>query len=76
MGTKITFKGKSEIIDLPRGAAIPREGDVVRVTKRREKKEKSYTVYLVEHTFDFNLSLPIGSTLITLEEIKNKKSEE
>ena len=39
----------------------------------RAYKEKTYTVYTVEHTFDFNLQLAVGQTLITLEEVKQKK---
>lgn len=75
MGTKLTIKGKRDIVDLPRGAVIPREGDSVVVTLKGEKKERLCQVYLVEHTFDFNLALPLGNTEITLKEIKPKKGE-
>ena len=76
MGTKLTIKGKKDIIDLPRGVVIPREGDSVVVTLKGEKKERVCLVHLVEHTFDFNLILPLGNTEITLAEIKsNKKGE-
>ena len=76
MGTKITIKGKKASIDLPRGATIPREGDSVVLTIKGEKKERIYTVHLVEHTFDFNTVLPIGNTEITLAEVKPKKKGE
>jgi len=76
MGTKLTIKGKKAIIDLPRGAVIPREGDSVVITLKGEKKERVCLVHLVEHTFDFNSVLPLGNTEITLAEIKsNKKGE-
>jgi len=75
MGTKLTIKGKKDIIDLPRGAVIPREGDSVVVTLKGEKKERLCQVYLVEHTFDFNSALPLGNTEITLKEIKPNKGE-
>jgi len=75
MGTKLTIKGKKDIVDLPRGAVIPREGDSVVVTLKGEKKERLCQVYLVEHTFDFNSALPLGNTEITLKEIKPKKGE-
>ena len=76
MGTRIRIKGRKDTIDLPRGASIPREGDSVVVTLRGEKKERVCTVYLIEHTYDFNTALPIGTTEITLEEVKPKKKSE
>ncbi len=79
MSAKLKIKGGTDLIELPRGAVIPRESDILHVTARGSKEEKTYTVYTVEHTFDFNSSLPIGQTLITLEEVKPKrkhKSEE
>lgn len=75
MGTKLTIKGKRDVIDLPRGAVIPREGDSVIVTLKGEKKERICTVYLIEHTYNFNTALPLGNTVITLKEIKSKKGE-
>ncbi len=76
MGTKLTIKGKKDIIDLPRGAVIPKEGDSVVVTLKGEKKERLYVVHLIEHTYDFNLALPIGSTEITLSQVKRIKKGE
>ena len=71
MGAKLTIKGsKNTPTELPRGATVPKEGDVVYITLRGEKTEKAYSVYLIEHTFDFNLALPVGSTLITLSPLK------
>jgi len=74
MGTKLTIKGKRDIIDLPRGAVIPREGDSVVVTLKGEKKERICTVHLIEHTYNFNIALPLGNTEITLKEVKLKGS--
>jgi len=76
MGIKLTIKGKRDNIDLPRGATIPRQGDSVVVTLKGKKKERIYTVHLIEHTFDFNTALPLGSTEITLAEVKPKKKGE
>lgn len=75
MSAKIQIKGSTDLIELPRGAVIPREGDILHITPRTSKEEKTYTVYTVEHTFDFNLAFPIGQTLITLEEVKQRKSK-
>lgn len=68
MGIKLKI-GKHEI-DLVRGSSVPREGDSLAITLKGEKKEKTYTVYLIEHTFDFNQAVTLGSTLITLKEVK------
>jgi len=76
MGTKITIKGKKDIIELPRGGVIPREGDSIVITLRGEKKERVCIVHLIEHIYDFNSPLPIGQTTITLEEVKSKKKSE
>ncbi len=76
MGTRLIIKGKKGITDLPRGAVIPREGDSVIITLKGEKKERLYLVYLIEHTYDFNLVLPIGNTEITLSEVKRTKKGE
>ena len=72
MGTKLLV-GKTSI-ELPRGAVIPREGDVLRITLKTEKKEKIYAIDLIETTYNFNTAFPIGNTEITLKEIKEKKS--
>jgi len=76
MGTRLTIKGKKDIIDLPRGAVIPREGDSVVVTLKGEKKERLCLVHLIEHTYDFNSALPIGNTVITLSQVKRTKKGE
>lgn len=74
MSAKLIVKGsKNTPTELPRGAAIPKEGDVVNIILRGEKKEKAYEVYLIEHNFDFNLALPVGNTLITLVPLKLKE---
>lgn len=70
MGSKMIVKGTDEEIDLIRGATIPRQGDVLHIILKGQTEQKSYTVYLVEHTFNFGLQMPIGNTLITLEEIQ------
>ena len=75
MGTKLKIKGSSQVIELPRGASIPKEGDVVYITIRGEKDEKLYTVDLVEHEYNFNMALPIGTCYITLKEVKAKKKK-
>lgn len=72
MSSKLAIKGTTEEIDLPRGAPIPREGDILHLILRGKKKSITYEVYLIEHTFDFNMALPIGNTLITLVPIKTK----
>ena len=66
MGIKLIVKDQK--IDLPRGAVVPREGDVIAITLRGEKQERLYTVSLVEHIMDFNI-LSTGITNITLKEI-------
>jgi hypothetical protein len=71
MGTKILIKGTEEFIDLPRGSAIPREGETIILIRRGQREEKLYSSYLVEHKFDFNSALPISNTLITVEEIND-----
>ena len=76
MGTRLIIKGKKDIIDLPRGAVIPREGDSVVVTLKGEKKERLCLVHLIEHTYDFNSALPIGNTEITLSQVKRVKKGE
>lgn len=73
MSTKLQIKGSTDLIELPRGAVVPKEGDILHITPRRSKDEKTYTVYTVEHTFDFNLAFTVGQTLITLEEVKQRK---
>ena len=75
MGTKLQIKGSKDPIDLPRGASIPSGGDVVFLTLKGEKKQKVYTIYLIEHTYDLNTALPIGNCTITLEEVKAEKSK-
>ena len=76
MGTKIKIKGSENLVDLPRGASIPKDGDVVLLTLKGEKEEKMYSVYLIEHTYNLNTALPIGTCTITLEELKPKKKKE
>ena len=71
MGTKIKIKDNDGIIDLARGAAVPRLGDIVHLTLKGTKDEKTYTVYNVEHVFDFNMALAIGNTTVTLEALKD-----
>ena len=68
MGIKLKI-GKHEI-DLVRGSSVPREGDSLAIILKGEKKEKVYTVYLIEHTFDFNKAVETGNTIITLKEVK------
>lgn len=75
MGTKLKIKGNNQVIELPRGASIPRDGDVVYITLRGEKDERLYTVDLVEHEFNFNMALPVGQCIITLKEVKPKKKK-
>lgn len=70
MGTKLKI-GKT-LIEMPRGAVIPREGDIIFATLKSETKEKVYVVDQVEITYDFNSALPIGNTVITLKEVKEK----
>ena len=70
MGTKLKI-GKEEI-EMPRGVIIPREGDVIFATLKGQTKEKVYTVDQVEITYNFNMALPIGNTIITLKEPKEK----
>ena len=66
MGTKLII-GK-ESLDLPRGAVIPREGDILRIALKG-KKEKLYSVTLIEHVLDFNTT-KIPYSEITLKEVK------
>lgn len=72
MSTKLII-GKTTL-DLPRGAVIPREGDIVRLTLRTETKEKIYAVHLVEHVFNFN-GTTLPNTEITLKQVKNIEAD-
>jgi len=74
MGTKLLIKGTDFSFDLLKGTAVPKEGESIVLTLKGEKEEKLYTVYHVEHIFDFNMSVTFGNTIITLEEVKPKKS--
>ena len=69
MGAKIQIRGTDEFIDVPRGSAIPREGETLVIIRRGQREEKLYVIYSVEHHFDFNSALPINNTIITVEEI-------
>ncbi len=73
MGTRL--KIKDQVIELPRGASIPKEGDIIYLILRGQKDEKLYTVDLIEHEYNFNMALPIGSQTITLKEVKQKKAK-
>jgi hypothetical protein len=75
MGIKLLIKGTNTPIDLQRVSTVPREGDTVILTLKGEKKEKLYTVWLVEHTFDLNMAVNFGNTVITLEEVKPLKKQ-
>lgn len=73
MSTKLQIKGKKEQIDLARGSSTPKEGDILHLILKGEKKERTYIVYTIEHTIDFNSMLPISQTVVTVEEVKAKK---
>lgn len=68
MSTKIVIKETGESIELIRGAQVPREGEILFLTRKGEKEERLYTIYSVEHVFDFNSRMPIGTTTITVVE--------
>lgn len=74
MGSKIIIKDTNQAIDIQRGMAIPRVGEVMVLKLKGEKEERIYTVYSIEHFLDLNI--PIGSTTqttVTIEEVKAKK---
>ncbi len=67
MGTK--FKIGSEEIDIQRGINIPREGEILLITKGGVVK--TYVVDSVSHTINYDLNIALSKTLINLEEIKD-----
>ncbi len=75
MSTKLKIKGSEKMIELPRGASVPRSEDVVVLTLKGEKKEKLYSIYLIEHQYNMNAPLPVGTCIITLEELKKPKKK-
>ena len=76
MGAKIQIKGTEEKTDIPRGSAIPREGETLIIISRGDRVEKLYQIYTIEHTLDLNNRMGIINTLITIEEIKNDVDED
>ncbi len=77
MSTKFKIKGSEKMIELPRGASVPRSEDIVSLILKGEKREKLYSVYLIEHSYNMNQLLPVGTCIVTLEELKKqKKSKE
>ncbi len=69
MGTK--FKIGSEEIDIQRGINIPREGEILLIT--RKGVAKTYIVDSVSHTINYDLNIALSKTLINLEEIKDEE---
>ena len=69
MSTKL--KIGDVLVELPRGAPVPKNGDVLYIKLKGDSDEKGYTVDLVEHEFDFNMPVPIGITTITLQPIRS-----
>ena len=69
MGAKIQIKGTDQIVDVPRGSAIPKQGETLVIIQKGTQEEVLYQVYLVEHTLDFNNRMGIINTLITVEEL-------
>lgn len=69
MGTK--FKIGSEEIDIQRGINIPREGEILLITKGGVVK--TYVVDSVSHTINYDLNIALSKTLINLEEIKDEE---
>ena len=69
MGTK--FKIGSEEIDIQRGINIPREGEILLIT--RKGIAKTYVVDSVSHTINYDLNIALSKTLINLEEIKDEE---
>ena len=69
MGTK--FKIGSEEIDIQRGINIPREGEILLITKGGVVK--TYIVDSVSHTINYDLNIALSKTLINLEEIKDEE---
>ena len=69
MGTK--FKIGSEEIDIQRGINIPREGEILLITKGGIVK--TYIVDSVSHTINYDLNIALSKTLINLEEIKDEE---
>lgn len=70
MAIKLQIFGSKDLHTLQRGATLPNEGDVMRLVLKGEKKEKEYTVYLIEHVIDFN-KFQVGSeVIVTLKPLK------
>ena len=69
MGAKIQIKDTEIKFDVPRGSAIPKEGETLLIIQKGSQEEQLYQIYTIEHTLDMNNRMNIINTLITVEEI-------
>ncbi len=72
MGSK--FKIGDELIDIPRGINIPKEGEILLM--KRKGTEITYIVDSVSHVVDFGASIALSKTIINLDKLDELDPED
>ena len=76
MSIKLIIERTKTQIELQRGAPTNiNKGDIMHVTLKGEKEERTYAVFSVEHVIDFNLAHSTSNTMVRLEEVEDPVSE-